>query len=208
MPHAIAITRPFYDDTTSYLHRWNLEVVKHARITSSSVADLDRKRASRKELESVIKKLNPEILILNGHGAQDCILGQDNEVLVKVGENEYILKNSIVFSLSCSSAKTLGPASIKVGTKAYIGYKEDFIFAYTDGYSTRAEQDPLAKLFLEPTNKIAMSLISGNSPEDSHQRGLNAFSKNLQQVLLSDSSEGYIARFLFWDLTNQTCLQR
>lgn len=208
MPHAIAITRPFYDDTTSYLHRWNLDVVKYARTTSSSVVDLDQKRASRKELESVVRKLNPEIIILNGHGTGDSILGQDNEVLIKVGENEYILKNSVVFSLSCSSAKVLGPASIKVGAKAYIGYKEDFIFVYTDGYSTRAEQDPLAKLFLEPTNKIAMSLVSGNSPKDSHQRGLNAFLKNLQQVLLSESSEGYIARFLLWDLTNQTCLQK
>lgn len=208
MPQAIAVTRPFYDETTSYLHRWNLEVVKHARAKSTSVADLDQKRANRKDLESVIRKLNPEIIILNGHGAEDSILGQDNEVLIKVGENEYILKNSIVFSLSCSSAKVLGPASIKAGAKAYIGYRKDFIFAYTDGYSTRAEQDPLAKLFLEPTNKIAISLVSGNSPEDSHQRGINAFLKNLQQVLLSDSSEGYIARFLVWDLTNQTCLQK
>lgn len=207
MPQAIAITRPFYDDTTSYLHRWNLEVVKHARNKSNSVVDLDKKRANRKELESVIKKLNPEIVIFNGHGKEDTIFGQDNEVLIKVGENEYILKNSIVFSLSCSSAKVLGPASIKAGARAYIGYKEDFIFAYTEGFSTRAEQDPLAKLFLEPTNKIALSLVSGNSPEDSHKRGINSFLKNLQQVLLSTSSEGYIARFLVWDLSNQTCIQ-
>lgn len=207
MFQAITITRPFYDPTTSYLHRWNLEVVKHAKTKSSRVADLEQKRANREELENVIRKLNPEIIILNGHGAEDRMLGQDNEVLIKVGENEYILKNSIVFSLSCRSAKVLGHASIKAGAKAYIGYKEDFIFAYTDGYSTRAEQDPLAKLFLEPTNKIAMSLISGNSPEESHQHGINAFLKNLQQVLLSNSSEGYIARFLVWDLTNQTCLQ-
>ncbi len=99
MPQAIVITRPFYDDTTSYLHRWNLDVVKHARANLSRVADLDQKRANRKELESVIKKLNPDILILNGHGAADRILGQDHKVLIKVGENEYILKTHVTQSL-------------------------------------------------------------------------------------------------------------
>lgn len=171
------------------------------------MADLAEKKANRKELESYIKKLEPEVVILNGHGSEDSIFGQDGEVLIKAGENEYILKNSTVFSLSCSSAKILGVASIKKGTKAYIGYKNDFIFAYTEGYSTRAELDPLAKLFLEPTNKIAMLLISGGSPKNAHQRGIEAFSKNLQQVLLSNSSEEYVARFLVWDMANQVCIE-
>lgn len=206
MPQAIVITRPFYDDTTSYLHRWNLDVVKQAKINSNSVADLKDKRANRKELESVIKKLKPEVIILNGHGTPESILGQDGEILLKVGENEYILKESNVFSLSCSSAKILGPASIKAGAKTYIGYKEDFIFAYTNGYSTRAEQDPLAKLFLGPTTKIATALVNGNSPESCHRIGIDAFSKNLQQVLLSTSTEEYVARFLFWNLSNQVYL--
>lgn len=206
MPQAVVITRPFYDGTTSYLHRWNLDVVKQARGSLSKVADLKEKRANRKELESVIKKLKPEVIILNGHGAPNIIFGQNNEILVKVGENEYILKDSKVFSLSCSSAKILGPASIKAGAKAYIGYKEDFIFPYTEGYSTRAEQDPLAKLFLEPTNKIAIALVNGNPPESCHRIGIEAFSKNLQQVLLSTSTEKYVARFLIWDMSNQVCL--
>lgn len=206
MPQAAIITRPFYDSTTSYLHRWNSEVVKYAKTRLAHVGDLSREKATKKEFESYIKKLKPEIIILNGHGTDTAILGQDNNPLIKIGENEYILKDSIVFSLSCGSARTLGPASIKNGAKAFIGYKEDFIFVVTDGYSTRAEQDPLAKLFLEPTNKIAMALISGESPQDSHKRGVNAFNKNLENVLLSNSSEDYLARFLVWDMINQTCL--
>ena len=206
MPQAIVITRPFYDETTSYLHRWNSDVVKQAKDKSIRVADLKGKRANKKELESVVKKLEPEVIILNGHGTSDTIFGQDNKILIKTGENEYVLKNSNVFSLSCSSAKILGPASIKAGAKSYIGYKEDFIFAYTEDYSTRAEQDPLAKLFLEPTTKLATALVNGNSPEDCHKIGVNAFLKNLEQVLLSNSTEDYVARFLVWDLTNQVCL--
>jgi hypothetical protein len=207
MPQSLLITRPFYDLTTSYLNKFSLEVVKNAKIKLRSVVDLNEKRANRKEFESVLKKVKPDLVIINGHGNSELVLGNSSsEVLVKVGENEYILKDTVVFSLSCSSAKKLGVSSIEAGASAYIGYNEDFIFAYTEGYSTRAEQDPLAKLFLDPTNRIANSLIEGYSPEDAHKRGVNAFLENLQKVLLSNSKEEYLARYLVWDLTNQVCL--
>ncbi len=208
MPQALVITRPFYDPTTSYLNRFNLEVVKNAEKKLRSVVDLEGKRANKKEFESVIKKMKPDLIIINGHGNAELVLGNSsNEILVKVGENEYILKDAVVFSLSCSSAKVLGKASISAGAKAYIGYDEDFIYAYTDGFSTRAEQDPLAKLFLDPTSKIANSLVDGYSPEEAHVRGRTAFIENLQKVLLSNSKDEYLARYLIWDLTNQVCLQ-
>ena len=154
----------------------------------------------------VIKKIKPNLIVLNGHGSSDMILGQNDEILVKVGENEYILNNALVYALSCGSAKTLGPASVSAGAKAYIGYTEDFIFFVTDNYSTRPEQDPTAKLFLEPTNIIVNALINGNTAENSHQKGLNQFTKNIQAVLSSSSSEEYLARYLIWDMISQVCL--
>lgn len=207
MPQSIVITRPFYDNTTAYLHRWNKRVVKEARENSTSFADLEQKRANKKEFESVVKKLKPDLILLNGHGGSDEILGNGHSTLIKVGDNEYVLKNSVVYALSCSSAKVLGPACMRAGANAYIGYKEDFIFVFSEGYSTRAEQDPLAKLFLEPTQKIALHLVNGNSPKDSHDKGISEFQKNIQKVLLSNSTEKYVARFLVWDLVNQVCLQ-
>lgn len=207
MPQSIVITRPFYDNTTAYLHRWNKLVVEEIKRRSSSFADLEYQRVNKKEFESVVKKIKPNVILLNGHGGPDEILGDNHSTLIKVGVNDYILKNSVVYALSCSSAKVLGPACIRAGAKAYVGYKEDFIFAFTEGYSTRAEQDPLAKLFLEPTQKIAIHLVNGNSSKDSHEKGIREFQKNIQKVLLSNSTEKYVARFLVWDLVNQVHLQ-
>jgi len=68
MPQSLVITRPFYDLTTSYLNRFNLEVVRNAEKKLSSVVDLERKRATKKEFESVLKKVKPDLVIINGHG--------------------------------------------------------------------------------------------------------------------------------------------
>lgn len=207
MPHTLLITRPFYDITTFYLHYWGKEIVDYAKSRSIKVSDLHDKRANRKELSSVIKKLNPDLIVLNGHGGEDRILGQDHEILIKVSDNEYILKDSVVFALSCKSAKVLGHSSIASGTIAYIGYVEDFIFCTSDEFSTRPQLDPIAKLFLEPTNTIVKMLISGNTPEVSERRGKEEFNNNIKQVLTSSSSDEYLARFLVWDMINQVCLK-
>ncbi len=205
MPSSLVITRPFSDITTSYLHRWSLKSVKYARSKIRSVADLDGKRANKKELTSVLLKVKPDLVVLNGHGAPDFICGERDEILIKVGVNEHILKGAIVYVLSCSTARILGIESMKAGAKAYIGYIEDFIFLISDNYSTKAEMDPLAKLFLEPTEIIVESLIDGYSPKDSHQRGLDLFNRNLENTLLSGSRDQYVTRFLIWNMSSQIC---
>lgn len=207
MPQRLLITRPFYDPTTSYLHYWSTNIITYAKSRDMSVSDLHNERANRKELLSVIKKVNPDLIVLNGHGGEDMILGQNNEVLIKAKDNEYILKGSVVYALSCKSAKILGKSSITSGAIAYIGYVEDFIFCTSDEHSTRPQLDPIAKLFLKPTNTIVEMLISGNSAEDSEKRGKEEFSKNIEKVLSSSSSEEYLARFLVWDMIHQVCLE-
>jgi len=206
MANTLLVTRPFYDPTTSYLHYWNLNIIDTAKRKSMKVIDLDSKRANKKELTSVIEKVRPSLVLLNGHGNDNMILGQDGEILIKVGENEYILNNCLIYALSCKSAKVLGPSSIKAGAKAYIGYVEDFIFFVENDYSTRPQSDPIAGLFLKPTNIIVESLIKGHAAGKAEENGRREFNKNIQSVLSSKSSEGYLARFLIWDMIHQVCL--
>ena len=206
MANTLLVTRPFYDSTTSYLHYWNLNILSAAKSKNMKILDLDSKRANKKELMSVILKLNPDLVVLNGHGAGDMILGQDNEVLINVNENEYILKGCLVYALSCRSAQSLGPSSIKSGAKAYIGYTEDFVFFVSNQYSTRPQRDPTARLFLEPTNIVVNSLIKGHSAGEADRNGKKKFTENIQSVLSTKSSDSYLARFLVWDMINQVCL--
>lgn len=200
------ITRPRYDPTTHYLFHWSQKVIDFARKRNIDIIDLRGKRANKKELTSIIAKRCPRLVLFNGHGSEDSISGQDNEILVKIGENEDLLKNKIIYALSCETGKSLGPKSISRGTVSYLGYDEVFIFYYSNDKINRPLKDKRAELFLGPSNQMAISLLKGYTTGDAHQRSQKSFLKNIQQLLNSESPETYLIRFLVWDMVHQVCL--
>ena len=142
------VTRPEHDDTTHYLSKWCEETITLARNKGLKVLDLHREKAVRKEFEERIDKLSPNLIVLNGHGDADKVTGNNKEPILVVGDNEGLLRDKIVYAISCSSAKLLGPKSIEKGTINYSGYDDDFIFCYDPNNITRPLSDDTAKLFL------------------------------------------------------------
>jgi len=182
-------------------------VLKSTAKKNIQVLDLQKKRANKKELVSIIKKKQPLLCFFNGHGGPDFITGHSNEILIKFGENEKILKSKIVYALSCQSAKRLGLESIKKGTIAYIGYKEDFVFVFDQEKVFNPVKDATAKLFLEPSNQLIISLIKGHTADFAYKKSQNLFRENIQKLLTSESSvdSSYIS-YLWWDMRHQVCL--
>jgi len=206
MRKLLLVTRPQHDPTTHYLFYWNQKVIDFAKKKGVGIIDLQRRRANRKEFASVVVKRSPRLILFNGHGSKDSIGGQENEILVKAGENEDLLENKIVYALSCETAKLLGPKSVVSGTASYLGYDEVFIFYYSDDRISKPLKDERAGLFLEPSNQIAISLLKGHTTGDAHQRSQKSFLKNIQKLLSSESAETYLVRFLVWDMRHQVCL--
>jgi len=200
------ITRPQYDPTTHYLFHWSQKVIDFARKRDIEIIDLRGKRANKKELTSVILKRCPRLVLFNGHGSEDLIGGQDNEILIKSGENEDLLKDKIIYALSCETAKLLGPQSVAGGTVSYLGYDEVFIFYYSNDKISKPLKDERAELFLEPSNQVAISLLKGHTTGEAHQRSKKSFLKNIQRLLTSESAKTYLIRFLVWDMRHQVCL--
>lgn len=205
MPKTLLVTRPQYDSGTHYLFYWSSLYIKFAQSKGHQVIDLDRKRASRKELTSVIVKKKPRLICFNGHGNYDLIAGNE-EILIRTADNESLLAGTIVTVLACSSGKLLGPACIRTGTIAFIAYKEEFIFFFSNQQTSNPLKDSRAKLFLDPANEIVYSLIKGHSVKASCQRSQQYYLQNIQQVLASDSSTSYLARYLIWDMRHQIYL--
>jgi len=116
MSFTYLITRPEHDDTTHYLSNWSKETIKLAEERGGKVLDLHGERANKSEFESKMKKFSPNIVMLNGHGNIDLVMGHQNQILLKAGLNEDLLNSKIVYALSCKSAKVLGPKSIQAGT--------------------------------------------------------------------------------------------
>src|SRR3989339_1028484 len=101
MAKHLLVTRPEYDYTTRYISAWAKKYFELAEQKGYTVVDLRRKRANRKEFESVIKKIKPAFVILNGHGNKNEVAGNDNETLVETNTNAEILADKITYALSC-----------------------------------------------------------------------------------------------------------
>ena len=204
----LLITRPNHDVTTNYLYYWSQKILDVANEKGIRTVDLKGKRANKKEFTSVINKIKPHLVILNGHGDDRTITGFDNKILLEVGSNEKLLEGKIAYAVSCSSAKMLGPKCINSGTHAYIGYTDDFAFIIDESKITKPLEDKTACLFLEPSNQVAISLIKGNNTSSSYKRSQEFFKRNISHLLTSESpkEEKEALPYLLWDMRNQVCL--
>jgi len=210
MNDSLLVTRPNFDLTTRYISVWAEKIVKFAKSKNKNVFDLRKDRANREEFESMIRKHNPGLVFLNGHGNEKQVAGQDNEVLLSLGDNENILKNKAVYALSCRSGKLLGPGSIKSGASSYIGYEEDFIFLYDEKQINRPKEDKTAEIFLEPSNQVMISLLKGHAAKEAHENSKQSFAKRIRKMLSSQSTriESSAVRYLIWDMQCQVCHEK
>ncbi len=206
MSGTLLVTRPKHDDTTHYLFHWAQEIVRFAKQKGIKILDLDRERANREEFESVVAKMRPSFIFFNGHGDVDCVTGCDDKILIRVGDNEKILKAKSVYALSCSSAKKLGPASIKAGARAYLGYDDVFIFFYEPGKLSKPLDDKTAELFLGPLNQLVISVLKGHTAEESYDKSQKLFLQNIQKLVTSELFDSSLIPYLLWNKIHQVCL--
>lgn len=177
---SVLVTRPNFDQATAYLDAWAELIVEEAKDKNLKVAYLQGREASRKFFEKRVENNDPALIAFNGHGDADRIMGDRDEVLVKAGENEEILKSRIVNSISCNSAKELGPKSIEAGAKAFVGFCENFIFLQEDNHSATPRKDKTAEHFLSAANAVPISLIKGNSIREAYEKSQAAFGRSIE----------------------------
>ncbi len=130
-----------------------------------------------------------------------------NEVLIKVGVNEQLLKSKLVYSVSCSSAKILGPKAVEAGAECFIGYKDVFIFASDKNCSAGRElEDTLAEPFFDSSNQIVLSIINGKTTGESYEKSQAFFRKWIERFGSSTAPPGSeaIISWLMWDMSCQT----
>ena len=202
------VTRPEHDMTTKYLSAWAGEIISLAEIKKIRVIDLRRDKANQNDLIGRIKKLDPKLIFLNGHGSDDRISGHDNKILIKVGYNHQILQKRITYALSCNSGKILGQKVTEDNTSTYIGYSDEFIFVGDSNYITRPLEDPKAEPFKESSNQLMVSLLKGNSAKEASERSKDKFKDNIRKLTssLADINSLQIAQCLWWDMRHQVCL--
>ena len=199
MSKTYLITRPEHDDTTHYLSKWSKDTLSLAEEKEFKVLDLPREKANKIEVESKLMKFSQDLVVFNGHGDDNTVTGHKNEQLITAGKNETLLKNKIIYAISCRSAKILGEKSVKAGAISYSGYDEDFVFVYDPNKITIPCSDSTAKLFLEHSQIFIESIIKGNTIEESKKKAENILRKNIIR-LLGSNQDSSLVRYLWWDL--------
>ncbi len=147
-------------------------------------------------------------MFINGHGNDSEITGHDYETLVKIGENEYLLAGRITYARSCSAAKVLGENVAENNSTTFIGYNRSYILGRNPLKVASPLDDEVAKLFLEPSNLIPISIIKGRTAEEAYNKSQEAMRKNFSFMLSSKatSNQRDAAVYLWSNLSSQVLL--
>lgn len=160
----ILVTSPETDDITRYLRAWTKQSLEKAH-HQHQVFHLDREKVTRKHFCGILRKKSINVVCLNGHGADDRILGHRQETLLDT-QNIELLSGTTAHVLACNTAKTLGPSAMAVGTRGYIGYDERFIMLSRPTKISQPLQDDVARLFLDAAFTAPKALLDGKSCQE------------------------------------------
>lgn len=200
MNKGIIITLPRHDYVTEYLSQYSEEVINEAEIKNIKIKELENRKANRREFESVLRKLNYIMIVFNGHGSDETIAGYQDLPIVKVGVNDSLLKERIVYARSCNAAHTLGRQSMNENKGGcFIGYELSFMFYIDKNRISTPKKDKIAPLFLEPSNLVPISLIKGNTTAEAHERSKNQMLKNMVKILNKQDKESFLLAEALWN---------
>lgn len=202
----LIITLPEHDLITKYITVWSNQILDSAKKSGAKIIELRREKAIKKELLGRIKKLQPELVVLNGHGNEVCIAGHDNTPLLRVGEKIFPIQ--IIYARACKAAKILGEELVKNGVGAFIGYKEDFVLRIDKNEVQKILDNKVAELYMIPSNQVSVALLKGATAYEANQRSVEYYKKTIQSLLLEGSKSEFYQElpFLYWNMSHQVCL--
>lgn len=110
------------------------EVVDYALNNGIGVHELTEEHAVRDRLKDFLGYQDPVFFFHFSHGGEDTLTGQGMTTLIccnsfdedgnTFSPNHILLRDRVVYTLSCSSANELGPKAVEEGCAAYIGYRD------------------------------------------------------------------------------------
>ena len=153
--------------------------------------------------DKAIKKTKPKMIFLNGHGNENTVMGNRNEIILDENNIE-LIKGSIIYSLACESLKELGQTAVKKGAKTYIGYEEEFQWAVDPSRTSTPDKDRNAAPFRRACFVLGKNLLSGSSARKSIEITKKEYRKLIQTYGTSKDNYGdspLIGFALAWNLT-------
>lgn len=195
------IVCPDHEDRVFYCSEWSKEIIKEAKSKGIKVKELKGKNANKKTFEGFVTKQKPSFVMFNGHGLPEVILGQDDEILLKLDENEELMKKKIVYARSCEALVKLGDACVQAGSRVFVGYRIPFAFVSDTSTETRPLKDELAEPCMTTSNIVPVSIIRGKTIEDAVSKAKIEMRKEMEKwETRHDRVEApFVAMCLYWN---------
>ena len=203
----LLLTRPRYDTPTHYLFYWAGLLIEEAKKRGVKVIDLDREKAVKKKLHSYLAKQPIDTVILNGHGSQEAVAGEDNEVILSAGNGTKLLKNKIIFVRACDAGMILGKEIMENGARGFIDYIQPFIFPVDKDFFKKPLEDELAAPILSCSNQVGISLIKGKTAAEAQKDSLDKYAEAIVKYSSSEATSSFLLPILLWNMTSQVCYQ-
>ncbi len=199
MKRGILITLPRHDEITEYLSQFSYQIDEAANERGIEIKKLKDKDVTKNVFEKIIKSQDYKIIVFNGHGSDRTIMG-NKEILVEAGVNDFLIRDRIVYARSCHAGAILGKSCTKNSEEGcFIGYDKPFQFYVDVQWVGNPLKDNIARLFLESSNIVPISLIKGNLSIEAHERSKKQMLKNIKKILEKPNSESFKITEALWN---------
>jgi len=183
MNKTLLITMPKYDDGTEYLSYYASLVEKKAEELNIDKKSFKEGDITANNVSKYIKKKDPKLIFVNGHGDADSLEGDEGEVIFSIEKNINLLRDRIVYARACHAGISFGKKMVEENNGCFIGYKTPFSFWMDERNSAVPAKDKTAKLFLEPSNEVVISLIKGNTAKEADKKSKKMMVDNMSKIL-------------------------
>ncbi|MFW6283179.1 MAG: hypothetical protein ACOC1P_03970 [Minisyncoccales bacterium] len=199
MENSVLITLPQSDSVTEYLTAFSKEILDNSEKRNIKSTCLRREKATKENFEKSIRGSH-KLVVFNGHGNTQCIMGHHNKEIIKKGKNEILLKDKITYARSCWSASNLGESIVKQGNgTCFVGYNIPFMFLSDITRETTPLKDKFAKVCLETSNRFPMGIIKGQSSLKAHKNSKKAMLKEINKAISKGDKDSQAIANTLWN---------
>ena len=120
-----------------------------------------------------------DIIIGAGHGGVDVFTGQNEAVLLEVGQySPREVRGKVIKLLSCQCGVILGPNLVRNGCAAFMGYTDDYVWVMDADLASTPWADEMAATSLMPVVDGLNALLDGKSAREALNIELEGYSRN------------------------------
>ncbi len=122
-----------------------------------------------------------DVIIGMGHGEADAFTGQNEALLLKVGQYDpREVEGKVIKLLSCQTGIELGPDLVANGCVAYLGYTDDYLWVCDEELVLTPWSDKMAAACLMPVVNSINALLDGRTAKEAHEIELEGYRQNAE----------------------------